>query len=438
MVDWFYKTVTEQGMICPNERVVVGLSGGADSVCLLYLCHKIREKIPYSLSAAHVNHGLRPEADEEAAFCKELCKKWNIPFFETKGCARKPGKNTEAEGRAMRYSFFQSLHQDKIALAHHKNDQAETVLLHLLRGCGTEGLGGMAPIRGQYIRPLLQKSRKEIEAFCQQEGLSYCTDQSNFNTDYTRNRIRLEVIPLLEQINPEVVNALCRTASITREDALQLQQDTKKAFCFSPMEDGFFCSREEFFGHSPSMQKRMIRKCWEMLTGEQTDLWLEPLEEAIRLFSAGKTGKKVLLGKNIWAENSYEQLLIAKETPPLTFCISLKEGERVLIPGTDRWITAYRGTPKPDADFVFYHLPKSSEIIVRSRRDGDVFCLNGQIQKLKKLFIDRKIPVRDRDRALIVEYEGTIIGVTGLGVAKEYRGNGEDCLIVTQERMEQK
>ena len=172
--------------------------------------------------------------------------------------------------------------------------------------------------------------------------------------------------------------------------------------------------------------------------GRTTDLWLEPLEEAIRLFSAGKTGKKVLLGKNIWAENSYEQLLIAKETPPLTFCISLKEGERVLIPGTDRSITAYRGTPKPDADFVFYHLPKSSEIIVRSRRDGDVFCLNGQIQKLKKLFIDRKIPVRDRDRALIVEYEGTIIGVTGLGVAKEYRGNGEDCLIVTQERMEQK
>lgn len=435
MVDWFLKTVTEQGMIHPNERVTVALSGGADSVCLLYLCHKIREKIPFFLSAAHVNHGLRPEADEEAAFCRALCKEWKIPFFETKGCARKPGKNTEAEGRAMRYSFFQSLEQDKIALAHHKNDQAETVLLHLLRGCGTEGLGGMAPQRGQYIRPLLGISRQEIEAFCKAEGLQFCTDQSNFSTEYTRNRIRLEVIPLLEQINPETVNALCRTAAIAREDTLQLHQDTEKEFCFFSIEEGFYCYREEFFRHSPSMQKRMIRKCWELLTGEGADLWFEPLEEAIRLFSSGKTGKKVLLGKNIWAENSYDQLLIAKETAPLTFCLSLKEGERLPIPGTDRWVTAYRGAPDPDADFVFNYFPIPSGITVRSRRDGDLFCLNGHTQKLKKLLIDRKISRRDRDRALIIESEGKIIAVTGLGVAKEYRGKGKDCLIVKQERM---
>ncbi len=435
MVDWFCKVVTEKGLIQPYDRVAVALSGGADSVCLLYLCTKLRERLPFSLSAAHVNHGLRKEADREADFCRELCKKWEVPFFETKGCARQPGMNTEAAGRALRYTFFDSLEQDKIALAHHKNDQAETVLLHLLRGCGTEGLSGMSPKRGKYIRPLLDVSRVEIEAFCHAEGLEYCTDQSNFSLEYTRNRLRLEVIPLLEQVNPEAVNALCKTALLVRDDAEQLEKDTEREEVFHPFEDGFYCRRQEFLQLSPSLQRRVVRKCWEAITGEKADLWFAPLEAALQLFSQGKTGKKVCLGKNIWAENSYEEILIAREQKPLDFCVSLNEGERVQIPNTDIVVTSVRREPRETDAWIFDYTKVKSGIYIRSRKDGDVFCLNGKHRKLKKLFIDRKIPRRIRNRALIAECNGKIIAVTGLGVAEEYRGKEGDCLIVNQERM---
>ncbi|MBE7042581.1 MAG: tRNA lysidine(34) synthetase TilS [Ruminococcaceae bacterium] len=435
MVDWFCKWVTEQELICPGDRVAVALSGGADSVCLLYLCHKLRERMSFSLSAAHVNHGLREEAEAEAAFCRELCEQWHIPFFEKKGCARQPGMSTEAAGRALRYAFFDSLEQDKIALAHHKNDQAETVLMHLLRGCGGEGLSGMAMKRGKYIRPLLQVSRQEIEDFCQKCGLQFCTDQSNFSTEYTRNRLRLEVIPLLETINPETVDALCRTAHLLEDDVKQLEEDVTEKWVFKPYEDGFFCNRKEFFRLSPSLQRRMIRKCWQALTGEKADLWLEPVNRALTLFSQGKTGKKVCLGKDIWAENSYEELLIGRESEVLSFCLPLSVGERVQIPNTDLVFTAYIGSSQTEDDWIFdYNLIKSG-INIRSRKNGDVFCLNGKHQKLKKLFIDRKIPRRIRNRAVVAESNGTVIAVTGLGVAKEFRGKGDNCLIVTQERM---
>lgn len=434
MFEAFYQIVTKQQLICSGDRVAVGLSGGADSVCLLYLCHKLREKIDFTLSAAHVNHGLRDEAEEEAAFCRQLCQTWQIPFFETRVCARQPKKSVEAAARELRYGFFESLEQDKIALAHHQNDQAETVLLHLLRGCGIEGLGGMTPKRGKYIRPLLSFSRQDIEDFCQQEGLRYCTDQSNFSKDYTRNRVRLEVIPLLQTINPKAVDALCRTAELLRDDGAQLEQDTQNTGIFTPFEDGFSCDREAFFGLSPALRRRTVRACWKALTGEAADLWYHPVEAALALFEQGKTGKRVKLGKNIWAENSYHELLIAKEREFPAFSLPLQEGVPVPLPGRDVVVQLTRGVAC-ESELCFDGARVQSPIVVRNRKEGDVIRLTHKPEKLKTLFIDRKIPRRMRDRALVFEYNGTVIGVTGLGVAQDFVGRGENCLIVKQERM---
>lgn len=436
MVEWFCNWVTEQAFILPGERVAVALSGGADSVCLLYLCRKLREKMPFFLSAAHVNHGLRKEADEETAFCRELCQSWQIPFLETKGCVRRSDMGIEAAGRMLRYSFFESLEQDKIALAHHKNDQAETILLHLLRGCGAEGLRGMESKRGKYIRPLLPISRSEIEAFCKAEGLKFCTDQSNFSKEYTRNRIRMEIIPQLESINPEVVDALCRTAHLLDDDMKQLEQDMRREWIFQPCEDGFCCKRTDFFRLSASLQKRMVRKCWNLLTGGTADLWCAPLEQAIELFAGGKTGKKVCLGKEIWAENSYEDLLILKEKTIAPFCLPLEIGKTVQIPDFGLSFTAYFGLPEGSTEWAIDERMAQSEIVIRTRKEGDVFCLNGQRQKLKKLFIDQKFPQRIRKRTVIVECNGIIVAVSGFGVAQEFRAKpGKPCLIIKQERM---
>lgn len=444
MFDVFCRSVQKYAMIQPGDQVAVALSGGADSVCLLYLCKRLTEQISFCLSAAHVNHGLRPEAEEEAAFCRRLCREWHIPFYETRvdaaGLAGREKISLELAARTLRYRFLESLEQDKLALAHHKNDQAETVLLHLLRGSGTEGLGAMAPVRGKLIRPLLNFSRQEIEAFCQTEGLAYCTDQSNFSREYTRNRIRLDVMPLLEQVQPGAAGALCRAAELAREDALQLREDTEGAFerMFTPFEDGFFCERKDFFALSPALQRRTVRMCWERLQGGTEDLWFDRLEAALALFREGKTGKKCCLGQEIWAENSYQQLIVGRLREKPVFCLALKEGEPVRPPGMGICFTAIRGKGEPlqENHWIFDYNRVKSGINIRSRRDGDVFCLNGKKQKLKKIFIDRKIPRRERDRAVIAECCGEIIAVTGLGVARDYRGRGEDCLIVKQERVE--
>lgn len=446
MFKLFCKTVRESGCIRPGERVTVALSGGADSVCLLYLCSMLMNELPFSLSAAHVNHGLRAEAETEAAFCRRICSEWNIPLYETKvdvtQTAREQGISLETAGRMLRYRFFETLDQDKIALAHHKNDQAETVLMHLLRGSGAEGLGGMAPVRGNLIRPLLNVTKQEIEEFCIENKLVFCTDQSNFSRNYHRNKIRLDVLPLLEQMQPGAVNALARTADLLREDELQLKQDAQKAFqqLFHSFEDGFYCDRSAFFALSRSLQRRTLRLCWEEMTGKESDLWFHQVETALELFWQGKTGKKCYLGQQIWAENSYGELIVAWQREPVPFCFALREGERVQPPGLEVCFTAVRGKAEPEIEntWIFDYNRVKTGINIRSRREGDIFCLNGRKQKLKKLFIDRKIPRRARDRAAVAECQGEIIAVTGLGVAKAFRGSGEDCLIVKQERVKNK
>lgn len=446
MFEMFCGAVQKYAMIEAGDRVVVALSGGADSVCLLYLCRKLSQKLPFFLSAAHVNHGIRREAEQEAAFCKELCQNWKIPFYETKvdaaGFAAQEKIGIELAARILRYRFLESLDQDKIALAHHKNDQAETVLLHLLRGSGTDGLGAMAPTRGKIIRPMLDIGRREIEEFCHQEQLNYCIDQSNFSRKYTRNRIRLEVIPLLEHFQPGAVNAIVRAAELAREDALQLRDDTQIVFnkIFTPIEDGFCCERTEFLALSAALQRRTVRMCWEKIQGGTEDLWFCQIEAALNLFREGKTGKRCCLGQQVWAENSYDQLIIGKCLEKPSFCIPLQEGESICPPGVGICFTAVRGNAETEQEnnWIFDYNRVKSGINIRSRRKGDVFCLHGKKQKLKKLFIDRKIPRRDRDVAVIAECNGQIIAVTGLGVAQEFQGSGGDCLIVKQERVKYK
>ena len=197
----------EHHMLTPGDRVVAGVSGGADSVCLLFVLLKIREEIPFSLHGVHVNHGIRKEAGEDAAYVEQLCSQFGLPFILVKENVRERAaaeKRSEEEmGRLVRYQAFESVMKsvgaNKIAVAHNSNDQAETMLFHLFRGSGLSGLCGIRPVRDHIIRPILCLERKEIEQYLEERKIAYCKDATNEEDDYTRNRIRHHILPYAEQ-----------------------------------------------------------------------------------------------------------------------------------------------------------------------------------------------------------------------------------------------
>ena len=209
------------GMLPPAGGLLLcAVSGGRDSVCLLHYLANLAPGRGFSVAAAHLNHKMRPEAQRDEDFVRTLCRKLDVPFYteavpvyET---AEQWGLGVEETGRRLRYDFLQrtagAIGAERIATAHHAQDQAETVLLNLLRGTGSEGLAGIPPVRGRIVRPLLQTSRREIEDYLEEQGLSHVEDSTNQDTHYARNRLRRELWPQLETINPALTRSIGRTA----------------------------------------------------------------------------------------------------------------------------------------------------------------------------------------------------------------------------------
>ncbi len=240
--------ITEQRLLVPGDRVIVALSGGADSVALLAVLQTLAQPLALcGVEAVHINHRLRgEEAERDEAFVRELCKQRGISLTvfrrDVAALSKEAGCGVEEMGRQVRYACFDEMRNGrenvKIATAHTLSDQAETVLLHLCRGCGTQGLGGIPTQRGAIIRPLLDCSREEIEAFCEKQGLAFVTDSTNADTVYSRNFIRHEVLPRLAVINPKVQQALSRMAQQAQQDEVYLSDCAAQALRQLPQENG--------------------------------------------------------------------------------------------------------------------------------------------------------------------------------------------------------
>lgn len=216
----------EHRMLKAHDRVVVGVSGGADSVCLFLLLSEYAKRVPLSLAAVHVNHGIRREAGEDARFVEELCREKGVPFFleerNVREFALRHGYSEEDAGRRVRYDAFfrtaERLGGARIAVAHNSNDNAETMLFHLFRGSGLRGLGGIAPVRGDIIRPILCLERQEVEAYLRSVSAGWCLDLTNQGDDYRRNRIRHHILPYAEEaVTAGAVGHMGRTAELLRE-----------------------------------------------------------------------------------------------------------------------------------------------------------------------------------------------------------------------------
>lgn len=243
------QAVSEYDMLKPKDKVIVGLSGGADSVTLLHCLNALKEKLDIELFACHINHNLRGEdSDNDQKFAENFCKSLNIPIrilsVDVKGELQKH-QSTEEVARKLRYQAFEEFSREigaKVATAHNACDNTETVLLNLIRGTGLKGLCGIPPVRECFIRPLIYCTRAEIEEYISDNGLKFVTDKTNFSTDYTRNKVRLQLMPMLLEMNPSFHRGISRTVSTLRKDSDFLEEMAVSALNGARLEEGIYSS----------------------------------------------------------------------------------------------------------------------------------------------------------------------------------------------------
>ncbi len=437
MLDKIEKDMLNKG-IMPEKSVLIGLSGGADSVALTYIIHKLSLKYGFRVYTAHLNHMLRGEdADRDAIFCCEFAKSLGIPHYEksvnVSSVSQETRESEEVAGRNARYNFFNEIMEnvgiELCATAHHKNDCAETVIMNFLRGSGISGLKGIPYKRDKFIRPMLGISREEIEKFCQDNGLSYVTDKTNSETKYTRNKIRNLLIPYLQkEYNPNLVDTITQNAEVIGYDNDYLDKIADEEF--KRIENNSIeISRLENMHIAIAM--RVVRKMIEKITG-LTDISARHIKD---ILSLKDTGKSICVKDDVVARVEYGRLIIdhyEKECESFSYNINI--GERVRIDELGYTVTVEPVTSiNEKGKWVSYMtLPEGdSEIIIRNRREGDIFKPKGMdgTKKVKDYMINKKIPRAMRSRTGIIEINGEIAWVIGYREDDRFSFNGNGIKI---------
>ena len=316
--------VKKHHMIAEGDTVIAGVSGGADSVCLLRLLLWMREETRFEVRVVHIEHGVRKDAGrEDALFVENLCAGYGVPFvclsYDVPKIATERRISVEEAGRQLRYEAFEAEAQKyaraKIAVAHNKNDNAETMLHNLARGSGAAGIAGIAPVRGIVIRPLLCADRAEIEAWLAKQGQDYRTDATNFETVYTRNVIRHRVLPVLQQINPQAVDHMAKTAEIVRQMQEYMIFEEKKL-----EEKAVICGQNgvqilgEKIAVQPLVMKRLLLyETVAAFAGSRRDLSSVHVEALCGLLDM-QVGRSVALPYGLLARRNYEGILLQKKS----------------------------------------------------------------------------------------------------------------------------
>lgn len=400
MLNKLLKFLREQELICPGDRIVCAVSGGADSVAMLFAFYLMQEKLGITLEAAHFNHHLRgEESQRDEAFVRDFCSRYEIPLHVGGGQVVPGKKGLEAAARDARYAFLQSL-DGKIATAHTADDNAETVLLHLIRGTGLKGLGGIAPVRGKVIRPMLSVTRKDVEGFLQEWSLPHVEDSSNGEDLFLRNRVRHSIMPLLREENPKIGENLSRMALRLRQDEACLAAQSK----FETLPD------VDNLRKAPQALRGRMLETYLKCSGvpEPEDVHIAQLEALV--FSDNPSARAAFPG-GVTIARCYEHLTVAGEQEGFPeVCLS--------CPGQVR-LQGLRVTCEPasalcNTSDTFTVIPQG-ELRLRPRQSGDSIRLSGGSKSLKKLFIDRKIPAVQRSRIPVVCDDGGILGVYSIG-----------------------
>jgi tRNA(Ile)-lysidine synthase len=441
------ETIKKYSMLSKGDSVLIGLSGGPDSVCLTVILDKLKGNFNLSLHAVYVDHGLRPEeGKKEQAFCRTICEKLGIGFcsksVDVKGYAKEKRLNIQEAARELRYQIFEEVSKEinatKIALAHNADDQAETVLMRLLRGSGSKGLSGIPPVRGKIIRPLIEIERREIEKFLSQNlsiipqtSPPFIIDSSNLKTDYLRNWIRLKVMPELKRHNPALVYSIGRSAEILRDEDVYLESivtKTLEGLISKKANNLIELSLFPLENMEKPILRRLLRRAIKEIRGTERGIDFVHIEDIINLIKNGKSGDSLNLLNGIRAIKGYSTLLLTSEAPlKLKTCVLNVPGELFLeengiilkteISENMEDVIAGKDTAVFDYDSLTFPL------IVRMREQGDYFYPSGfgKRKKLQDFFVDNKVPKDKRDVVPIVVSGKDIIWVAGYRMDERFR-----------------
>ena len=412
--------IREQDMIRPGDTVICAVSGGADSVALLFALYLLKEKLDIQLEAAHFNHHLRgKESDRDEAFVAQLCDRYDIPLHLGGGEITPGKKGLEAAARDARYAFLRSL-PGRIATAHTADDNAETVLMHLIRGTGLKGLGGITPVHGNVIRPMLKITRREVEAFLEEWCLAHIEDSSNGTDAFLRNRVRHHVMPLLTRENPQIAENLSRMALRLRldEEYLAGQAD----FDVLP-------TVESLRSMPKALRSRALEDFLKKSGVKEPEDAHIALAETL-LFSDKPSARASFPG-GVTIAREYDRLVCLPQAEILEETILPCPGE-VFRPGLR--VICEPASERINTPEAFTVCPVG-EIRIRSRKSGDEIRLSGGSKSLKKLFIDRKIPAARRQQIPVVCDDAGILGVYTIGSNWD-RTTGEKTVLIRFENTE--
>lgn len=427
---------------------MAGVSGGADSVCLLFVLLEIRRRIPFSIRVVHVNHGIRPQAPLDAGYVRTLCEKWELPFFlveeDIRRLAREHGRSVEEEGRAVRYQAFERALGNapgRIAVAHNSNDRAETMLFHLFRGTGLTGMSGIRPVNGKIIRPLLCLERREIEQWLMERNISFCQDATNDQDIYTRNRIRHHILPCAEQeVSQRAVSHMCRAADqlLMAESYISRQTDEAMGRCVRngpAPQSRIEIDLPAFFREDDYLRGRILLACLEQVAGSRKNITSTHIRGIETLFQ-GTGSREMHLPGALRVYKEYDLGMIQKGAPEEKNAFPVRaESFPVSIPGTVRLPEAGRveftvftrnnsqRIPQKTYTKWFDYDKIASVLTFRTKRAGDYLTINRNMgrKSLQDYFVNEKVPAARRDRILVLAEGSHILWVPGLRISEYYK-----------------
>ncbi len=433
-----FQKVKSKSLISPHDSILIALSGGPDSVFLLYFLLYLQKKIDFNIGIAHLNHLLRSgEAERDQLFCKKLSERYSLPFFtdwiDVKAYAREQGLSMEDAARKKRYDFLLNVarmhNYNKIATAHTLDDLVETFFMRIARGTGIFGLKGVPFIRHEgsidIIRPLLEVSKNDILNYLNTENISYMIDSTNFSEKYLRNYIRHNILPLFLSINPNLKERILDLSIQAGEVETFLKYEIDKNFnsilMYHSKTEGIIKLDIKRLNEVPEFLKGFIlRKSIELLSGSIKGIYTEHINKVLGVVKYSKGEKDYFLPNDLRVKRTYDSLFLYKNTPFLfkktsPFRYELYIGKDFYLKDIGIHIHIFSPSAPPEnySFDIIYKLPYNifkQGLVLRNRQNGDRF--NGK--KLKKVFIDKKIPRYLRDKIPVIALDNKILTVIGI------------------------
>ncbi|TOY54056.1 tRNA lysidine(34) synthetase TilS [Clostridioides difficile] len=443
--DKVLSTINKHNLIQKGDKIVLGLSGGPDSVCLLHVLNRLKKDFNIEIYAAHLNHQIRGiEAQKDALYVSKLCEDMGIIFFVKsinvpKYCENE-GLSLEEGARKLRYEMFYEIKDkikaNKIAIGHNLNDQAETVMMRIMRGTGLKGLKGIDYIRDNcIIRPILDVERNEIEEYCEAYNLNPRIDKTNLENIYTRNKIRLDLLPYMkDNFNSNVIESIVRMSNSLKSDNDYIEKEAEAKFreVSNIKEKGFVeTNLDDFVCLHDAIKVRVLRNSIKHILGDTNFVDQRHIEDIMSLEDNSKVNKMLTLPRNIFVYRKKDSIILTNEeivneeiefyyNVPSNGFIKIKELKQIIetqVMSIDR----YKSMKLDNSSKGFDFNKVKGGIVIRSRRQGDKIKLAMGSKKVKDLFIDLKIPREERCKIPIITDSEGIICVGDYKISENYK-----------------